>query len=401
MLEVGSVGRNDNYFALGGDSIRAIHIVSELYRKGYSLTVAELMQGDTLRDVALKLKRISSDTHIISLDDGNIVPLPPIAKAYLKSKPDDPSRFYQSCLIRIKSDINTVEKAVTELSKQHELLRSVMRNGSLSVLSESEFDLLFGIDIIADVDENNTEDAKNLLKSRDVSFSFDGSLLLDVAGCKMSDGYLLRITIHHFIVDLFSWEILVSDLRKNILRNSEIETVAHAEKTVSFSKWVQKLEMYKSHMPPDEIAYWMQCNAQLDNTVQLISDSDPLSPAESVDISIESAVTEALLETEKQGKVRLDALLLSALGCAASRIAGGSVGICAESHGRTQLHEYLPIDRTVGWFTSVYPVIVKQNNVDNNLLYSVKRTLENVPKNGIGWLLKYERLPCFCGSLSR
>ena len=393
VLGVEKVGRNDNYFALGGDSIRAIHVVSQLFRKGYDLTVTELMRSDTLKDIAVKAKRIKAEDNSASNMQDNIIPLPPIAKAYLKSGTADLSHFSQGSIISTTADIETVQNAFKELSKRHGMLRAVMFKDALRVLGEAEFDELFNITDLSENSICSNEDAKKRLLEHSVQFSSDGGLLIDVAGCLTESGCLLRVTLHHYIVDLFSWEILLSDFLSVINSIQNHRAVILPEATASYGEWMQTLEEYKTEMPPDEVAYWMQCKAQLERAVSLRSGADEIMQAESIDAALDSEVSAALINAEQNSNLRLDVLLLSALGCAAARLADGSVGICVESHGRTQLHKPLLIDRTVGWFTSIYPIAFEQNTVNEELIQSVHRTLQKVPNNGIGWLLKYEKLP--------
>ena len=394
VLGVDKVGRNDNYFALGGDSIRAIRVVSELYRRGYELTVTELMRGDTLKDAASKVKTTKSESKAGLKNQDNLIPLPPIAGAYLKSGSADLSRFFQSCIVNVDANIETLTTSIKQLAKRHDMLRAVMSGDLLRVLDEAEFDELFNI---IDLTEGNrvftNEEANSRLLERSVQFSLDGGLLIDVACCKTETNCLMRITLHHYIVDLFSWEVLLSDFFSVLSSIKKQEPVILPEKTASYSEWMQTLDDYKTAMPPDEVAYWMQCSARAEGAVSLFGNAESIIPEETIDITLDSEVSSSLIKAEQESNLRLDVLLLSALGCAAARLADGRVGICVESHGRTQLHKPLLIDRTVGWFTSVYPITMDSKTADEELLHNTGRNLQAVPKNGIGWLLKYEELP--------
>ena len=389
VLGIKNVGINDNYYALGGDSIRAIHIVSEMYSKGYSLSVPDLMQADTLKDAAAKAETVYSIKPVDLANEDHIIPLSPIAQAYLKTNPADPSAFCQSCIVRIQADAEAITTALKELAKCHEMLRAVRSGESMRILTEEEFNSRFKVNTIElNGEENSFEKARELLLSRDIYFSFDEGLLLDVALCKLTSGCVMRISIHHFIVDLFSWEILLSDLKRIVL-----DKAPATRTTAPYAQWLKTIMQYKSEMPPDELAYWMQIKSRLEQTAPLCNDSDSVVPGEILDFSLEPEISSALLETEKQGGAKLNVMLLAALGCCAARISGGPVGICVEGHGRNIQNTSLTVDRTVGWFTSIYPVIVDRTMVDDNLLFSVNRDLQKVPENGIGWLLQNREIP--------
>ena len=78
---------------------------------------------------------------------------------------------------------------------------------------------------------------------------------------------------------------------------------------------------------------------------------------------------------------------MTTLGLAACKLAEGNVGIIVESHGRTELHKPISTERTIGWFTSCYPVVVNDSiNVAEELV-NVKDTMRRIPKNGVEYLL--------------
>ena len=146
-------------------------------------------------------------------------------------------------------------------------------------------------------------------------------------------------------------------------------------------------------MPAEEKAFWEQCRAETRNISPLFSKNNPLLPGEQTEVVLDRFLTASLLRLEKEDNIRLDALLLSALGRAASIIAGGDVGICVESLGRPNIDSSIRTDRTVGWFTALYPVVIKKQNDVSQLVFDVRRKLQRIPQSGIGWLLLYNDLP--------
>ena len=88
---------------------------------------------------------------------------------------------------------------------------------------------------------------------------------------------------------------------------------------------------------------------------------------------------------------RTNEILLTALGLAAGKLASGDVGIMVESHGRTELHKPIAVERTIGWFTSCYPVVINKNENITEELINVKETMRRIPKNGVEYLLMTEK----------
>ena len=90
----------------------------------------------------------------------------------------------------------------------------------------------------------------------------------------------------------------------------------------------------------------------------------------------------------------VDELLLSALGLAVQEVSGNSTaGICVESHGREQLHGNLDIGRTVGWFTSYFPVALELKETWRDFIVNTKEIMRHIPKKGIGYTLMFGGIP--------
>ena len=96
-------------------------------------------------------------------------------------------------------------------------------------------------------------------------------------------------------------------------------------------------------------------------------------------------------DANKAYGTRTNEVLLTAVGLAAGKMAEGNVGIVVESHGRTELHRPMAVERTVGWFTSCYPVGISNNDNITEELVNVKETMRRIPKNGVEYLLVNEK----------
>ena len=210
--------------------------------------------------------------------------------------------------------------------------------------------------------------------------------LVNVVFCKTEKENLVCMTVHHFLIDLISWEVLIKDFNtvvKQIKNNEEINLPA---KTASFKMWSEELNKYSETMPEENKAYWENVIERLDNANTLAAEEE--NDAEEYSITLSKEISNKLInEVNNTYGTRINEVLLTALGLAAGKMAEGTVGIMVESHGRTELHKPIATDRTMGWFTSCYPVVINNNDNVTEELINTKETMRRIPKNGIEYLL--------------
>jgi non-ribosomal peptide synthase protein (TIGR01720 family) len=145
-----------------------------------------------------------------------------------------------------------------------------------------------------------------------------------------------------------------------------------------------------------EIDYWTHLPPKPVSPLPIDYDIGPNTVASerSVTLSLTAAETsQLLLEAPKAYRTQINDVLLTALAFTiASWTSGSSLFIDLEGHGRESLFEELDVSRTVGWFTSMYPVFldVTPESSLENVLKSVKEQLRRIPNRGIGYgLLRY------------
>jgi hypothetical protein len=190
------------------------------------------------------------------------------------------------------------------------------------------------------------------------------------------------------VIDLFSWELLLRELQVML---ADPDAVLPAP-TASFGRWMQALSRFSEAMSEQETAFWEEKKTVLKTAAPLCKGAS-VQPGEGLTLDLGRELTADLLRLERTENVRMDVSLLTALGRAAAALSGSDAGICVESLGRPQLPEPIRIDGTVGWFTACCPIVVKREPDVTKQLFSVRRTMREVPYNGVGWLLKYGELP--------
>ena len=392
VLNVEEVSLLDSFFNIGGDSITAIYLVSDLEDSGYGLNVADIMQSDTLQEIAKSI-RTKTKTEAVDEHKDNpsatgdydqnevtgIVPYSPIMRAFLeKSNGVILNDFVHTCIISVDCNEETIRKALDILVSHHDILRGTFVENGIEILPSDEYKAYSFASInIADRDEA----IKRLRKTK-----LDDKLVKAVF-CYTKEDCLLSITVHHFLIDLVSWEVLMKDFNTIVKKLNDNEKALLPDKTASFKLWNEELATYSDTMPEENKAYWDSINEELAKS-KSFKTSEEINEAEEYHFTLSSEITGKLInKVNKTYNTRLNEVLLTALGLAAGKLAEGSVGIIVESHGRAELHKPIAIEKTIGWFTSCYPVVIKNNENIAEELVRVKETMRSIPKNGVEYLL--------------
>ncbi|MBX9258017.1 non-ribosomal peptide synthetase, partial [Desmonostoc muscorum CCALA 125] len=212
----------------------------------------------------------------------------------------------------------------------------------------------------------------------------------------------LLIVIHHLVVDGVSWRILLEDLQTLYEQLSVGQAIQLPAKTTSFKDWAQRLTEYaQSDILKSELGYWLSASDSPVASLPL-DYADGVNTAASVStvsVSLDEAQTQALLQdVPKAYKTQINDVLLTALALVLSRWTNShSVLFNLEGHGREDIIDGVDLSRTIGWFTTIFPVVLKLAAIDfdnfGNALKSVKEQLRKIPNKGIGYgLLRYLNL---------
>ena len=235
-----------------------------------------------------------------------------------------------------------------------------------------------------------TQAAERLQASLDLS----SGPLLRVALFELGAGQAQRLLliIHHLAVDGVSWRILVEDLHtvyEQLKRGARVQLAA---KTTSFKSWAEQLAAYaRSAAAQDELAYWQaqpwSRSARL--PVDQSNGVNSVAAARTITVSLSAPETEALLrEVPSVYHTQINDVLLTALAEAFAGWTGSrSLLVDLEGHGREDLFETVDVSRTVGWFTSLFPVLLDVGNGTDpgRALKAVKEQLRAIPHRGVGY----------------
>lgn len=230
------------------------------------------------------------------------------------------------------------------------------------------------------------------------SLDLSGGPVWRVVHMRHADGSArLLLVVHHLVVDGVSWRVLLEDFQAVYHQLSEGRAVQLPDKTDSFKDWSKYLQDLALGVELDsEVAYWQ---AQLQTTPDIPRDRpvDALVDRDAVTrrLLLDSERTTQLLRVAPSAYVTsIDDLLLAALSRTVWRWSGEPETLVQlEGHGREADAAGLDLSRTLGWFTSVYPVRLREGGSSvEALILSCRQQRQDVPRRGIGYgVLKYLR----------
>jgi non-ribosomal peptide synthase protein (TIGR01720 family) len=204
-------------------------------------------------------------------------------------------------------------------------------------------------------------------------------------------GSELLMVIHHLAVDALSWSFLLDDLEELLRAGLEGREPSLQSPSTSYGEWAQRLEEYaQSAEAAHQLPLWTDIPGSLEGPGDHPGGSDlqedlPFTAAS----RIGSVETEALLrELPRDAKLRPDDVLLCALVETFFRAGGTSeLMVDLESHGREIIAPEIDLTRSVGWYTSMYPITLRRGEgmVPIALVRSVKDQLRRVPDSGVGY----------------
>ncbi|HEX4722553.1 MAG TPA: amino acid adenylation domain-containing protein [Pseudonocardiaceae bacterium] len=342
VLGTADIGVGDNFFELGGDSILSIQVVSRARQHGMALLPRDIFRNPTIAELAAAATEVTATT----IDQGPVtgaVPLTPIQRWYFRANPDEPEHFHQSVTVELDPDLDesTVRQAIETIVAHHDALRL-------------RFDHVDG----------------EWRQYNDPVESGSGLVHAELTGTT------LRLAIHHLVVDGVSWRILLDDLDK-ACRGIEL-----GPKTTSFRDWAIALA---DHSFADEADYWRTTTEDVPGIP--VDDDGPNTDIGSVTVKLGADETSALLRNVPAAyRTQVNDVLLAALGHVLTKWTGHDrVVIDLEGHGREHIADGIDLSRTVGWFTTMYPVCLRTADNWADTLKSVKEQLRAIPNNGIGF----------------
>jgi amino acid adenylation domain-containing protein/non-ribosomal peptide synthase protein (TIGR01720 family) len=411
-LHLPRVGLADHFFHCGGDSISSIRLVNLARERHLFIAPRDVFLHPVIGELA-NAARLNSP---LSKDEPEAATGPitatPIMR-WLLSRGGPWRGFCQGVLLQTPVDLDehALRVALQSLVEHHDALRMrVSEQDAFDIPSAAMLDghvcLSRSSAGAADIEELFARSAARL---DPINGTLVQAVLID--GAEGERGRLLFV-IHHFSVDGVSWQILLSDLAAAYSAACAGQTPRLPHKTTSVRVWAKLLASIASTRRR-ELPFWLaqvKQSTSVPCAVALDPLRDTVASAQDFETTVPCELTEAILSRMPgTHRARPNEILLAALVLAVSYFEsrrgsathGTGVLVAVEGHGREQIDPTIDLSRTVGWFTSVYPVRLDPGPIDldaamaggadaGRALKRVKEQLRAIPDNGLGYgVLRY------------
>ncbi|KKB72066.1 MULTISPECIES: non-ribosomal peptide synthetase [Bacillus] len=400
VLDRDKIGINDNFFEVGGDSIKALQIVSKLSRADLKLQVKDLFTNPVIKHLSKYVKKEAKARQNNEIVQGE-APLTPIQRAFFEANKIEQNHYNQAFMLYRENgfDEKTVEKVFRKLVEQHDALRMIYKekNGEIIQHNRGLEDSVFDLYVYDMKTETNLEEiVYQTATAVQKEISIRAGSMMKLAIFKTNSGDHLLIAIHHLVVDGVSWRILFEDFETAYSQALQGKTIELGYKTDSYKTYAEKLAEYaQTKKLFKERDYWRDISK---GTMAFLPKQrraeDNYENSNTLRVFLSETETEQLLgEVHKAYNTQINDILLTALLITARKMTGeNKLKILMEGHGREDILQDVDISRTVGWFTSIYPVFIDlEDETELSMtIKMVKETLRKIPNNGIGYgILKF------------
>ncbi|MFJ9890725.1 amino acid adenylation domain-containing protein [Streptomyces sp. NPDC091287] len=433
VLGLPEVGVDDNFFHLGGDSIVSIQVVARARTAGLLLTPKDVFRHQSAAALAL-IATPTPQTRAEAPDAGiGEVPATPIVR-WLRERGGPVDRFNQSMFLQAPAalDQDRLVRTVQTLLDHHDALRATLRRTDDDwTLAVPERGAVPAQKVIRRVDVVGLDEQERRARYAQEADAAIGRLAPDEGTMVQfvwfdagpGERGRLLFCVHHLVVDGVSWRILLPDLAVaweavHAGRTPALEPVGN-----SLRRWSQSLTQEAAR--PERVAELSGWQRRLAGAPAPLAELTP-DPARDLSATLGSISMELPPDTTTALLTRLPAafnanandVLLTGLTLAVAdwrRRRHGQSGqdllVALEGHGREEITEHCELSRTVGWFTSLYPVLLDPGRIAwgevwqggdavGDILTRIKEQLRAVPDNGIGYGLLRHLNPDTAPSLS-
>ncbi len=389
VLRVPRVGVHDNYFSLGGDSIQVLQLVALAREAGLGLTPRLIFEQPTVAQLALAATATTAAVPAAAAEEepGAAWALTPIQRWFFAQGFTEEHHWNQSVLLTAREPLDAAKlaSALRAVTARHPLLRArfTAESGGARVLRIAEpsaGDVAFRVVPFATAAEITAACAAEQGALDLAHGPLVRALWLD--GGATQPGRLF-IVIHHLVIDGVSWRIVLDDLLAAYRGAAALPPA-----TASSARWARWLGTF---LWAEEAAHWQALAAA--PAVRLPRDLDG-TENRAGDAAI-CAVT--LTPTETEGLLRralsayscqINDLLLAALALALREwTRAEAITLHLEGHGRETAETGIELGRTVGWFTTLFPVRLDLSGVATApaAVTAVRTQLAAVPRRGLGY----------------
>ena len=402
VLRVERVGIDDHFFELGGDSILSIQVIARCHQRGLRVTPRDLFKHPTIAELAKVVTTTTAPRLEAEDTPSGTVALTPIQKWFFEQRFEDAHHWNQAFLFTVAPDFDAdaFDVALAATVAHHDALRLRFREeggartqyyGEMPDVRAERVDLS---EISEDArSETITRHAVRVQASLDLA----NGPLIRAAWFMLGSGIpgRLLLVVHHLVVDGVSWRLLREDLEASYLAAKSKQAPALPPKTTSMRRWAERSDAFASTAEVgNALPHWLAVANTPPTVLPADADAGVTSELRRFVIALDADETRGVLQALPRAfRTRINDVLLGSLTRALQQVAGGSTfRIDLEGHGREHIADDVNVSRTVGWFTTLFPVAldVPSGGDAAEAALAVRDRLREVPHHGMSYgLLRY------------
>jgi amino acid adenylation domain-containing protein/non-ribosomal peptide synthase protein (TIGR01720 family) len=398
VLRIDQVGIYDNFFSLGGDSILSIQMASRARQLGLNLSPRQIFQHQTVAELALVVENEATFVAEQGVVSGS-APLTPVQKKFLSQGLKNPHHWNQALLLELLEPIDTkkMKCAIEYLIVHHDVLRlrfNLQDESWVGSYKEEESLQVFHSENLTGI----TDDVLETVLNKRVEFwqqqiNINTGPMIQVVRFELGQtrGVRLLIVIHHLLMDIASWRILLDDL-VFILNQPDSDSRAELpSKTTSYRQWATRLKDYaKTITVSDNLLAGMQESTKIIFPVDYPEGTNIEANAAVHTIELSEQLTRALVQQSGAAyrTSTQELLLIAIVQGIANRTGLQTLPVEIEAHSRdNELFQDFDFTRTIGRFTTSHPVLF---NVDftaetGNLVKAIKEQFRQQAADGFDY----------------
>lgn len=372
VLGLPGAGTEDDFFALGGDSITAMRLVSRVRRENVAISSQDVFRLRTPGALAAAARAAAPGADLLHQTATGASDLPPIA-LWLREQGEGTAEFVQSVLVETPAGLGhgALVTALQTVLDRHDALRTRLPDPSPGAVWQPEVlppgevvagELLDVVDVRAlpgaPAPRAVQEAVRRAMRSLDLPAGRTLRAVWWDAG-PARPGRLL-LAVHHLVVDGVSWQVLLPDLARAAENPRALGAWGAA---TPYRRWV---EVHNARASGSDVLatlpHWRTAVAPAPTPWPargpLAPELDTIAASRTLESVLPAETGRALLTTAPAHfGATTQELLLAALTVAAARCGGSrTLVLDTEGHGRDSTEPPTDVSATVGWFTCLYPL---------------------------------------------
>lgn len=380
---------NADFYHLGGDSISAIQFVSELQRNGYNVSASAFMNNPTLQGIFEQIESASNMEAATGETEQKWAIQTPIVKWFFEKIDSDPNYWNQSFLFESEKplDGNLLQQTLSIIGKSHPSLSSkfIHENGQYVLVHKKTPGYFYTSTRYVTAD--NSEIAKAIYYTSlylNESIDIARGNIFRMHHFQFMDKDVLLFICHHLYVDAISWKVILAEFVDVYDQLYKGKTISLPAERTSYGAWSDSL-IKNANLYINKTNYWNfleKKKYRINNKSQINVEGS----SSTYWLGLSEKITALLSDISFDGTaIKYDRILLAlTLNACSSLIDIESTDIYLESHGRHCPDESMDISRTIGWFTSMFPIKpVSGVSSIQDLAKLLEENISSVPDLGI------------------